>query len=84
MTEYLFISPQSTGEIHEVVQLPTSGITSLSYGNDNGNGQNLYVTVAASIRNVNTGALVSTENQKCAVYKLKDLGSGVTFKPLKV
>lgn len=67
----------------QVAQLPYKLPNSLTYGDDNKHGQNVYVTVETLKRDSSTGGLTQAQHPKCSLYKIKGLRSGYTFTPYR-
>lgn len=66
-----------TFEAHQVVQLPSNGISSLTYGDDKENGeQYLYVTVATTIIDAFTATVSQVNSPGTSLYKICGLGKG--------
>lgn len=62
--------------------MPTPGITSVSYGGRNGNGDDFYVTVGKRIADFYTGK-ISRQSPGTAMYVVKGMGSGNSFRRYK-
>lgn len=66
-----------------VATMPTGGITSVSFGGNNGDGQDFYVTVATKINDFYTTKRLPDQSPGTALYKVRGLGRGIGFKPYK-
>lgn len=79
--DYYFFVRKS--EAHQVVQLPSNGIPSLTYGGDNGNGQDLYATAITTIIDAFTATVSQINSPGTSLYKISGVGKGEHFERLK-
>lgn len=59
-------------------------MTSVSFGGDNGHGEDLYVTVASALLDPLSGKVSQTNKPGTSLYRISGLGKGTAFKRLSI